>query len=502
MDVIWAAVPLATVLYLMLGRKWSGSAAGLAGWLAAVLVALLLFGGNGLLVGVAFGKALLLALYVLYIVWMALLLYHTVDAAGAIKVIGQELPVLARDAAEQALLLAWVFGSFLQGAAGFGVPAAVVAPLLVGLGFDATTAVVIALVGHGWAVTFGSLGSSFGALLAATGLESAALAHPAAVYLGICCFLCGIVCVWAAARWHGLRTQWLRIVIVGGVMAAVQWGLAVAGFWHIAAFGGGLAGLLVIMLDFGRRPQAQTLQGGRLLHAFAPYLILIAVIVVGQFLLKEWLGSVTLNWEFPAVVTDNGWETPASAGRSLNLFGHAGALLLYTSLLAYGWFRWRGPFAKTYAWRPILLKTIKRSRKSTVSMVALLAMAVTMEHAGMTHILAQTLSQTGDVFPFLSPFIGALGSFMTGSNTSSNVVFSALQMRTAETLQLAIPILLAAQTAGGAIGSIFAPAKVVVGASTVSAADEAAVFRAIVRYGVVILFVLGVLTILFLSFER
>ena len=89
---------------------------------------------------------------------MALLLYHTVNDAGAIRAIGQEMPGIAQGRAAQALLLSWILGSFLQGATGFGVPAAVVAPLLMGVGFAASPAVVIALLGHAWAVTFGSLG--------------------------------------------------------------------------------------------------------------------------------------------------------------------------------------------------------------------------------------------------------------------------------------------------------------------------------------------------------
>ena len=148
-----AGLPLLVVLYLMIGRNWGGSKAGPVGWLTAILVSVVVFGASVQLLFVAFGRALLLALFVLYIIWMALLLYHVVNEAGAIKEIGQGLPGLAKDRPAQALLLGWVFSSFLQGASGFGVPAAVVAPLLVGLGFVANSAVVIALVGHAWAVT-------------------------------------------------------------------------------------------------------------------------------------------------------------------------------------------------------------------------------------------------------------------------------------------------------------------------------------------------------------
>jgi lactate permease len=162
----------------MIGRQWGATKAGPVGWLTAVLIALLVYGANLNLLLVAFGRSILLSLYVLYIIWMALLLYHTINEAGAISLIGRELPTLARSQTTQALLLGWVFGSFLQGASGFGVPAAVVAPLLVGLGFAPNRAVVIALLGHAWAVTFGSLGSSFFSLIAATGQPGEMLAGP------------------------------------------------------------------------------------------------------------------------------------------------------------------------------------------------------------------------------------------------------------------------------------------------------------------------------------
>jgi lactate permease len=123
-------------------------------------------------------------------------------------------------------------------------------------------------------------------------------------------------------------------------------------------------------------------------------------------------------------------------------------------------------------------------------------MAVTMQHAGMTQQLAEALSSgTGPIFPFLSGFIGALGAFMTGSNTNSNVVFGGLQQETAVVLNLSIPIILAAQTAGGAIGSMFAPAKVVVGCSTVPGASDGQVLKKVTLYGLGITALIGIIVL-------
>lgn len=513
-NVLLAAAPLLLVLYLMIGRHWGGEKAGPAGWLAALLIAIFAFGANGQLLVVASGRALLLSLFVLYIIWMALLLYNVVNEAGAIKVIGQELPGVAPDRPGQALLIAWLFGSFLQGASGFGVPAAVAAPLLVGLGFQANIAVAAALVGHAWAVTFGSLGSSFISLIAATGLPGEELASAAALMLAVCCLGCGLAVLWAAGGRAALRRRWVFLLVLSVVMGGMQWALAVAGFWTLAAMGAGLVGLLVGIAEFrysifdlgflryrgSERRVGARLDWPRLSRALAPYLILVVVIVLGQLAFDKPLNVVKLNLNFPAVMTSFGWETPAGTGRSISLFGHAGALLLYASGLSYLWFHWRGTLQTDhpYRGRVIVRKTVRGSVKSTISVVALVAMALVMEHAGMTQLLANALSQnTGALFPVISPFIGALGAFMTGSNTNSNVVFGQLQLQTANALQLSVAVILAAQTAGGAIGSSFAPAKVVVGCSTVSGADDGQVLKLATLYGLGIITVVGVLAMIF-----
>jgi lactate permease len=502
-NVVLAAAPIILLLYLLIGRHWNGSDAGLAGWGTAVFLSLLVFGGNFPLLLVAVGRAVLLSLFVLYIIWMALLLYHTVNEAGAITVIGQEIPHLARDKPAQALLLAWIFGSFLQGATGYGVPAAVIAPLLLGLGFGADVAVTMALLGHGWAVTFGSLGSSFLSLIAVTGVPGDTLAGPATLLLAICCLGCGFSVLWLSGGITAVRHRGLFMLLIALLMGGAQAVIARLGLWPLAAFGAGLIGLVLVILYFtlvnGRDKNHPSLETGRFLTAFTPYFILIAVVVVGEMLLADVLSRVQLNANFPAVGTSFGWVTEAGPGRSINLFGHGGALLLYSSLLAFLWFRWRGTFAgpdgakQSYAGRAILRKTWRGSTKPTISIFALVAMATTMQHSGMTQLLAEALSSVaGPIFPLVSPFIGVLGAFMTGSNTNSNVVFGDLQQQTAVALSLSVPFILAAQTAGAAIGSVFAPAKVVVGCSTIPGSNNGRVLRLTAAYSLTITLVVAI----------
>lgn len=504
---VLAFSPILVVLVLMIGFRWGGLKAGPAGCLAAMLVAAIHFGADGELLVYAQLKGVLLTLFVLYIIWMALLFYHTADEVGAVEAIGVGLPRLTADRGLQALLLGWIFSAFLQGAGGFGVPVAVIAPLLVGLGFPRLNAVVIPSLGHAWAVTFGSLGSSFYALMAATGRSGAEMAPWGAIMLGFSCLTCGAAVLWAAGGPRTLRQHLVPMLFIGASMATIQYVIVTNGFWELGGLGGGLTGLALSLLLFrlpryrggiAQRkdvdPQGSTLP---LRLALAPYALLILVIIGGQLVppVKALLGQVVIRVEFPELSTSSGWVTPAETGRTINLFGHAGALLLYASIASYLLLRWQGHCQPGAVGR-IKRHTVRRAVRSSVGIATMVGMAVVMQHAGMTRTLAEGVAAAvGDAFPLASPFIGALGAFMTGSNTNSNVVFGSFQQDAAALLGLNVLIILAAQTAGAALGSVFAPAKVIVGASTVGlGGKEGPVLKKVMVYGLVLVAAASVAT--------
>jgi lactate permease len=233
-------LPILAILILMLGLRWRGMQAGAVGWLIALLVAVLRFGAGWELLANAQFKGLIMTLSVTYILWGALLFFRVTDEAGAVTAVGAGLPRLTPDRGMQALLLGWVFSTFLQGVGGFGVPVAVVAPLLVGLGFPPLAAIVIPSVGHPWAVTFGSQGSSFFTLMQVTGRSAEELAPWSAAFLGLACLACGAGTLWAAGGWHALRTNLATVLVVGSTMAGVQYLVATRGLWSLGAT---LAGL-------------------------------------------------------------------------------------------------------------------------------------------------------------------------------------------------------------------------------------------------------------------
>ena len=506
LDWLLASLPILVVLVLMLRFRWGGAKAGAVGWLVALLVAALRFGAGWQMLAYAQLKGVLLSLFVLYIIWAALLLYRVTDEAGALAAIGARLPRLTPDRGLQALLLGWVFAAFLQGVSGFGVPVAVVAPLLVGLGFPPAAAVIIPSVGHVWAVTFGSLGSSFYALMAATGRSGDELAPWSAVMLGLACLGCGAGTLWAAGGRRTLRAGLGPLLLIGSVMAGAQLLAVTRGLWSIGGMVGGLAGLAVgvawarLARTRGPAVTAPTPATGDEMPtgwALFPYALLVAIVLAAQLVppVRDFLGQVVLRVQFPEMATARGWVTPAGEGRSINVFGHAGALLAYASLVTYGLFCGQGRYTPGTA-RRIARAVVRRATRSSLGIVAMVGMAVTMEHAGMTQLLADGVARlAGPAFPLVAPFIGALGAFMTGSNTNSNVVFGGLQQHVAALVGVSPLVILAAQTAGGAIGSLFAPAKVIVGCSTVGlGGEEGPVLRTAMRYGLAIVAALAVAT--------
>jgi lactate permease len=503
-SMLLASLPILVILVLMVGLRWGAARAGAAGYLTALAIAMAFFGAGANLLAFAHAKALVLTFDVLYIIWAAFLLYRVADEAGAIKTIGEALPSLTQDKGMQAILIGWVFASFLQGAGGFGVPVAVTSPLLVGLGFSPLAAVVIPSVGHGWAVTFGSLGSSFNALMSATGLDSATLAPGAALFLGIAALVTGPMVVHAADGWGGVRRLFVKAILIGLVMGSVQYLVAVvAGLWNIGAFMGGLAGLIVsVPLAQWGHPKPTTEERPALkplLTALSAYFVLVILTVVILLIpvIKDTLGQIMIKISFPETSTALGYITPAGTNRPIRLLTHAGAILLYASGIAFLIYKRAGLYADG-AGKRILASTVQKVMSSSLSILEMVAMAVVMEQSGMTEAIAQGLANAvGGAFPAIAPWIGSIGAFMTGSNTNSNVVFAALQMRTAQLLALSVPIILAAQTAGAALASVAAPTKIVVGASTAGmAGKEGDVLRALIRYTIILILLISLLTTL------
>jgi lactate permease len=310
-----------------------------------------------------------------------------------------------------------------------------------------------------------------------------------------------------AGGWATARRLALPIVLLAATMGTTQYLLATHGLWNIAGFGGGIAGLAVCLLLTRRfrgpspgGPPAP--DGWSAFLSLAGYVALVVVTLLVQLIpsLKELLGHVVLQLPFPEVHSARGFMTPADPGPRIVLLRHASALLTYASAAAYLIYHLRGQYRRG-ALRRVLVGTMQGVLPSTLSIAAMVSLAVVMAYSGMTDALARGLAQAaGRLFPMTSPWIGALGAFISGSNANSNLLFSILQLRTAELLGISVPLILAAQTAGGAIGSMVAPTKAVVAVGTIGQSiSEGEILRHLIRYAAVLLAGLSLVVFLWLQ---
>lgn len=483
MKALLAALPILAVLGLMLGLGWSALRAGAAGLGLCVLLAVLVFspGGELGLAQAAAGigaEAGFLALGILWILWPALALYRYQLASGAFDRLRASLPALAGGGALPLLLVGLLLALFLEGAAGFGTPVALVAPLLVGLGVRPVPAVALALVGHAAAVAFGALGTPVLAQAALTGLPAEAIALPAAVLqLGL-----GLVLLFGfrrllAAEGVQLGQGWLLLAGYGFLLSSLLlvWLAGPA----LGSFGAALMAIALLLASVRLRAQAPMPDGllGSLLPAVLPYLLLI-----GLVLLSRWLplgDAGVLAWEW----------AQRYRGR-IALLQHPGTLMML-ALLGTAVLQGRAGAPL----RGALGEAARMLRPVALALLAMLLLSRLMLDAGMVAALQQAaVSGLGAAWPLLAPALGALGSFVTGSATASNVLFSTLQAGTASSLGLPPAWLLAGQSLGAAVGNMVCPHNVVAGAATVGLAGrEAEIIRRTLPVCVLYLLAAGVL---------
>ncbi|MGI6208577.1 MAG: L-lactate permease [Anaerolineae bacterium] len=467
-DVLWASAPLVIVLGLMLWRRWSSARAGATGLAAAVLIAALRFGLTWDVLWVSQARGVALSFYILYIIWAALLLYQVVRAAGGIGQLESWLLGMVADQPAAALLFSWCLSGVLEGIAGFGVPLAVVAPMLVALGIGPVTAVAAVAIGHAWSVTFGDMGVVFEALVSVVGVPRQDLVPAAAASLGVACVASG----WAVSRLVGLRGRAVQVGLIGLAMAGTQGVLALVGLAPLAALGGGAAGLVVGVVLLGRGKRAREVRSAEVAIRLSPYLVATAVLALPAFSpsVATALAHPSTQVSLPAVSTSAGWVTAAGGTKAIPWLLHpATAMLAALGIVVPFYIKAR--HTTPPALGDAIRRTVRAAIPTSAGVAVMIALAMVMDHTGMVQVMAQAASQAlGAAFPAVSGLVGLLGAFTTGSNTSSNVLFGPLQESMATLLGLAAPWLLAAQTAGGAVGSMVAPAKLVVGCSSVGVA--------------------------------
>ena len=466
MDYFLAILPILVVLSMMIFLRWGGQRAGPIGWACCALVAIFAFGLGWKVFWVSQAKGLLLSLNVLIVLWAALFLYHLVNQIGGVEAIARSLEELISDRGLLFLVLAWIFSAMIEGVAGFGMPIAIVAPMLVALGLPPLVAVAAPAVGHAWAVTFGNMGLVIQALVSVTKIDPAALAPDGALLLGVACLACGL----GVAIILKQVPRWPIIILLAGCMSAVQYCLAAIGLPGLGSFSAALVGIMICILisrrtteKLPKKPKTTALTAALLFYGLAIAVIMLAAILAP---VNHVLSRIVLSYTFPKVITRLGVTTPAGPGQVFHPLLHPGVLIFLSTLICYPILRWKN-YIPPGVWRQAASTTVRSAGMASIGIVSMVGLSTLMDHSGMTTLLAQGLSQTvGAAFPFFSPLVGMLGAFATGSNVNSNVLFAPLQQRIASFLRIDQVILVSGQTAGGSIGSMISPAKLVVGCST------------------------------------
>ena len=504
-----AALPILAVLILMAVFRWGGHRAGPAGWLTGMIVAALLFGLNAEVLIVSQAKGVLLSLFVLMVLWPALYVHNIIARARGIEALVGALGRLIADRDILLITVAWAFSGMLEGFTGFGVPIAVGAPMLVALGVAPVLAVAAVAIGHAWSITFGGLGVIYQTLIAVTRADPVALVPPAALMLGLACLGCGL----SVAMILGQRHHWPRVVIMALVMAFVQYALASQGITSLASLGAGASGILAgivlsrrpaLTMSAPHTPPSQTPPSPDDQPSNSRTLVATLVIYGGLVLLmisitlirplQSALAGIMWRPDFPEVTTLSGFVTPAGPGQVFRPLVHPGASLLLVGTLGLIGLRATGLLQKGDS-RAVVRATWHSAGPASVGVFAMVGLSALMDHCGMTQLLAQGLSNAlGLAFPLVSPLVGVLGAFATGSNNNSNVLFAPLQQNVALLLGISPLLLLAAQTAGGAIGSMISPVKILVGAGAVGLrGQDGEVLRRTVGYALAISLSLGAL---------
>ena len=525
-----ALVPLVVVAALLVGLLWPASRAMPVAWLAAAFVAFFAWEMPVAWILAASVDGAMAAVEILWIVLGALVLLYTLMNSGAVDRINAGFASISDDRRVQVVLLGFFLATFIEGVAGFGTPAAVVAPLLLALGFPALAAVVAALVGHAVATVFGAVGTpiivgfeqpleAVSDPIAAAGFESVgAYASVAggwsAVFNGLLGLLMPLFAVGMVVYFFGetepddrsLTPVWevAPLCLFAGVAFAVPY---VAAAWLvgpelpslIAAMVGGAVVVATLKTGYllpkeewefppreewpdhwvgsiepgGEAVDADTSMS--LLRAWSPYLALV-VLLVGTRVIDP-IAAFLQDGPGMEIV----WEgiLGTEIGGAIGWAYVPGTWLLVSALVAVPIFGMSRK-AVTDAWREAVGKIVSPAIALVFVIAMVEIMLQTASHPGaavdgsMIVVLAgATASTLGAAYPFFAPVVGALGAFIAGSITVSNITFAAFQFEIAQELGLSTQLLVGAQTIGAAIGNVIAIHNVIAALATVGLVGNA-----------------------------
>ena len=507
-----AALPVFVVLTLLgIFRKpaWIAAISGLG---IAAVVALLVYRmppmlmASTCLYGAAYG-----ILPIGWIVFTALLLYRLTVETGKFEIIKDSIGSLTSDQRLQALLIAFAFGAFIEGAAGFGTPVAVAAAMLTGLGFRPFFAASLCLLANTSPVAFGSIATPLIMLATVTGLPLGALsADVGRICAPVSLFLPAYL-VLVMGGMAALRAVAPAAAVCGIAFAGAQFIVSSYVGPHLTDILGSLAamGSLVVLLQFWKPKGAEQAKAhgrstGEILLAWSPYALLVVFVLMwglDALPVKAWVNRATITFPWPGLHNQitrmppvTAKPSPYGATYAFNWLAASGTSCLFAVLAS--------AVVLRVSPRRLLTFTLSTARQLLLPMVTIssvLALAFLMNYSGETATLGLAFSATGAMFPFFSALLGWLGVFLTGSDTSANALFGNLQVVTANHLGLNPALMAASNSSGGVMGKMISLQSICVAAAATGMAqsEEAKLFRFTLRHSIFLAVVTGLIVMFY-----
>jgi L-lactate transport len=534
-----AAVPTLLVLFLLGVKRqpaWKSALAGLG--------ATLILAATGY--GMSFRHALSSGLYgaafglfpISWIVFWAIVLYRVTVETGKFELIKQSVSAVTSDMRMQILLVAFAFGAFLEGGAGFGTPVAVAAAMMVGLGFSPLYASRICLLANTAPVAFGAIGIPVITLAAITGLPLSKLSADVGRVCAPVSFLLPSYLIVAAAGRTAMWQVWPAVLVCGATFAGGQFLISNFIGPQLTDILSSLAAIasLIILLRFWRprnnlaasgtngaaptladspasSAQSETLRfaegvsrpsAREIAEAWMPYALLVLFVLAwGYGPIQKILNTVTTSFPWPWLHNEILRMPPVlpkasayGAMYNFNWLSAAGTSCMFAALLSALLLRMKlGNFFR------LLLSVTRQLFLPTVAVSSVIAMAFVMNYCGATGTLGLAFAATGVLFPFFSSLLGWLGVFLTGSDTSSNALFGSLQVITAGRLGFSPALIAASNSAGGVMGKMISVQTIAVAAAAtgLTASEQSQLFRFTFKHSIFLASVIG-LEVLFYAY--
>lgn len=512
LSVLVAALPILFIFWALIIRRMKGYQASLIATGLAMVIATLVY---GMPVKLALLSAVHGALYGLFpICWlviMAVFLFNITVRSGQFEIIKHFMASITSDRRLQALLIAFSFGSFLEGTAGFGAPVAITAAMLVGLGFNPLYASGICLIANTAPVAFGSIGIPITVASQVSGIPELPISQMVGRTLPILSIMLPFYLVSIIAGVKKAREVLPAVLVSGLSFAILQYASSNFLGPSLPDVIAGLGSIICLMTflrfwkpktiwRFADEP-APTLHtgvvysGSQTIRAWSPFIVLTLVVIAwGLQPIKDVLNSVGMaQFEIPGLHnTILGLDgNPLPKLFKLNYFSAAGTAILLAVLVAIPLVGLSYREGINVFWA-----TLNQLKFPILTIAAVLAFAYIMNDSGITLTLAEVLASTGVLFPFFAPILGWLGVFITGSDTSANALFSKLQYATARSIGIDPVVTVAANVSGGVVGKMISPQSIAVAAAAGDlVGKESQLFRFTVKHSFIMLAFICLLTL-------